>query len=97
MRGSRPVQARQSPAACHRNGRQGTLLTIGDHAGTWHHPGVAADDFVFPGGKLRRSLSGNAMLVVLRRFGLAGDVTVHEFRSSSAIGVRRRPITRARH
>jgi integrase len=38
-------------------------------------------EFVFPGGKARRSLSNMAMTMVLRRMG-RGEVTVHGFRSS---------------
>jgi integrase len=39
------------------------------------------DGFVFPGGKLGRSLSSMAMLMLLRRLGRS-DLTAHGFRST---------------
>jgi len=42
---------------------------------------VEAGDWVFPGGKAGRPLSGMAMLMLLRRMG-RGDLTAHGFRST---------------
>jgi len=41
----------------------------------------APDDFIFPGGRLGRHLSENAMTVLLERMG-RGDITGHGFRST---------------
>jgi integrase len=40
------------------------------------------NDFVFPGDKPKRPISNMAMLMLLRRMGRGGDVTVHGFRST---------------
>jgi integrase len=47
------------------------------------HPliGAEPDDWVFPGGRAGRPLSGMAMLMLLRRMG-RGDLTTHGFRST---------------
>jgi integrase len=42
---------------------------------------IGAGDFLFPGGKARRSISNMAMAMTLRRMGRAG-LTVHGFRST---------------
>jgi integrase len=49
---------------------------------------IRESDFVFPGGRARRPLSHNAMMMALQRMG--GDMTVHGFRSSFSTWVSER-------
>jgi integrase len=44
-------------------------------------PKFEGSEFLFPCGKVKRSLSNNAMLALLERMG-RGDLTVHGFRST---------------